>query len=74
MDKKTALVLLLENSLMIPDRMKQKILKELANLSQAHIDSLGSLLAQEHSYIVKNKPEILKNVKLLLDSISLATA
>ncbi|MBI4973300.1 hypothetical protein HZC27_01685 [Candidatus Roizmanbacteria bacterium] len=71
MDKKTALIILLENSFIVPDKAKVAILKQLDKLPSAQIDALGKLLAQERELLLKDKDAILKRAKLLLDTIEL---
>lgn len=73
MDKKTALIILLENSFIVPDKAKVAILKQLDKLPPAQIDALGKMLAQERELLLKDKGAILKRSKLLLDTIELIT-
>lgn len=73
MDKKTALAILLENSFVVPDKAKLKLLNSLDKLTQPQIEALGRLLAQERELILKNKAEILKRSRLLLDTLELIT-
>lgn len=73
MDKKTALIILLENSFIVPDKAKVAILKQLDKLPPAQIDALGKMLAQERELLLKDKDAILKRSKLLLDTIELIT-
>lgn len=69
MDKKTALVALLENSFWISDAAKKDILLKLNTLSNDQIDQLGKLLAEEKEVMIKDKEKILKNSALLLETI-----
>ena len=69
MDKKTALVTLLENSFWISDPAKKEILLKLNTLSDAQIDKLGKLLAKEREVMIRDKDKILQNSALLLDTI-----
>lgn len=73
MDKKTALAILLENSFVVPDKAKLKLLNSLDKLTQPQIEALGRLLAQERELVLKNKAEILKRSRLLLDTLELIT-
>lgn len=73
MDKKTALIILLENSFIVPDKAKVAILKQLDKFPPAQIDALGKLLAQERELLLKDKDAILKRAKLLLDTVELIT-
>ena len=74
MDKKIALILLLENSLIVPDRYKRVILQKINALNVEQIAAFGRLLASEQNMMVKDKALILKNTKLLLDTLRLVTA
>ena len=69
MDKKTALVTLLENSFWISDPAKKEILLKLNTLSDAQIAKLGKLLAEERKVIIRDKDKIMQNSALLLDTI-----
>lgn len=73
MDKKTALIVLLENSFVVPDKAKKALLLRLDSLTPAQIDALGSLLATERQLLLENKETILKRSKLLLDTLELIT-
>lgn len=69
MDKKVALVTLLENSFWIADTAKITILNKLDSLSDDQIDQLGKLLAEEREIMIQNKNSIIQNSELLLDTI-----
>jgi hypothetical protein len=70
MDKKTALVTLLENSFWIRDAVKINILKHINTLTDVQIDILGRFLAEEQKYIVSHKDEIMANSNKILDAIN----
>ena len=72
MNKKDALVLLLQDSLMVTDVEKKKILYRLDTLSSEQINILGKFLSYEQVSLIKNKEKILKQVKLLMNTLELA--
>jgi hypothetical protein len=69
MNKKVALVTLLENSYWISDPAKKEILLKLDTFTDAQIDKLGKFLAEERVVMIRDKDKILKNSALLLDTI-----
>ena len=71
MDKKEALITLLKNSLMITDSEKKKILYKLDSLSKEQIDALGTFLSYEQVCLLENKEKILKQTKLLMNTLEL---
>lgn len=71
MNKKEALVLLLQDSLMISDREKKKLLHKIPVLSGEQIDALGAFLSYEQSCLLENKDTILKQTKLLMNTLEL---
>jgi hypothetical protein len=71
MDKKDALVLMLENSLMVTDAEKKKVLYKLNSLSKEQIDALGTFLAYEQLGMLENKDKLLKQTKLLMNTLEL---
>jgi len=71
MNKKEALILLLQNSLMVTDFEKKKILHRLDLLSSEQIDTLGRFLSYEQVCLVENKEKLLKQTKLLMNTLEL---
>lgn len=69
MDKKTALITLLENSFWVSDKAKLRILKNLDAYTDIQIDQLGKFLAEERDVMVKDKVKILENTTSLLEII-----
>lgn len=53
MNKKTALTILIKNSFLIPDKKKEKLIKDLDSFSEEQIISLGKLLAFEKKRSLK---------------------
>ena len=68
MGKKTALVMLITNSFLIPDPEKKKLLDKLDNLTEEQIMALGKLLAIEREEMVKNRDQILKSSRMILQA------
>ena len=71
MNKKEALVLLLQNSLMVTDLEKKKILHKLSSLSDEQIDALGTFLSYEQVCMIENKDTLIKQTKLLMNTLEL---
>ena len=61
MDKKTALITLLENSFWVSDEAKKEILLKLDTLTGEQIDLLGKFLVKEREAMLKNKDQISSN-------------
>jgi hypothetical protein len=66
MDKKTALLTLLENSFWISDTDKRNILLKIDTLTDAQIDQLGKFLVEERDIMIQDKDKILNNSNSLL--------
>ena len=73
MEKKDALILLLQNSLIVTDKEKKKILHKLAALSSSQIDALGTFLSYEQVCLMENKDTLLKQTKLLMNTLELVS-
>jgi len=73
MNKKEALVLLLQNSLMVTDLEKKKMLYKLDSLSDEQIDALGTFLSYEQLCLLENKEKILKQTQLLMNTLELVS-
>ena len=71
MNKKEALVLLLQNSLMVTDLEKKKILHKMNSLSNEQIDALGTFLSYEQVCMIENKDTLIKQTKLLMNTLEL---
>ena len=71
MNKKEALVLLLQNSLMVTDLEKKKILHKMSSLSDEQIDALGTFLSYEQVCMIENKDTLIKQTKLLMNTLEL---
>jgi len=69
MDKKTALITLLENSFWISDSIKKNILLKINSLSEKQIDELGKFLVKEREIMIKDKDKIENNSKQLLQAL-----
>ena len=73
MKKKDALVLLLQNSLIISDVEKKKILHRLSAFTDEQIDALGVFLAQEQESMLENEEILIKETQLLMDTLELVS-
>ncbi len=73
MNKKEALVLLLQTSLMVTDWEKKKILHQIDSLSSEQIDAVGKLLSYEQVCLMDNEEKILKQTKLLMNTFELVS-
>jgi hypothetical protein len=73
MDKKQALILMVQNSLMVTDAEKKKILYQLDSFSREQIDALGVFLAYEQLGMIENKDKLLKQTKLLMNTLELVS-
>ena len=73
MDKKQALVFMLENSLVVTDAEKKKILYKLDSFTKEQIDAVGVFLAYEQLGMIENKDKLLKQTKLLMNTLELVS-
>jgi hypothetical protein len=72
MDKKSALIILLENSFWIADEAKIFILKNINKMGDEQITLLGKMLAEERQYMITHKDEVLHNSEKLLNTVKQA--
>lgn len=73
MNKKEALLLLLQNSLMVSDSEKKKIYHKIDTLSSEQIDALGTFLSYEQIALIENKEILLKQTQLLMNTLELVS-
>lgn len=69
MNKKTALLTLLENSFWINDAEKLKIISKIDTLSEEQLDTLGKFLADERNTMLKDGDQIIENSQKILETI-----
>jgi hypothetical protein len=69
MNKRTALVTLLENSFWITDEAKIAVYKKINTLTDDQVMTLGKSLAAVQDYMISHKEEIIKNSETLINSI-----
>ena len=62
--------MLITNSFLIPESEKKKILDKLDSLTEEQIMALGKLLAIEREEMVKNRDQILKNSRMILQAVA----
>jgi hypothetical protein len=55
MDKRVALVNLLENSLLIKDEIKKKLLEKIETMSDEDVDKLGKFLVLEREELLEDE-------------------
>ncbi len=72
MDKKTALLTLLENSFWIDDPTKLKVIDQIDTLTEEQIDELGKFLVAERDYMIEHEDEVLAKSQKILEIISQA--
>lgn len=73
MEKKKALLLLLQDSMMVTDAEKKKIFYKIHTFTSEQIDALGTLLSYEQQCLLENKERILKQTKLLMNTLELVS-
>ena len=69
MDKKTALITLLDNSFWISDPDKVIILQKIDTLTEEQIDSIGKFLVSERDFMLANEAQILDRTQKILEII-----
>ena len=72
MDKKTALLTLLENSFWIDDPTKLKVIDQIDTLTEEQIDELGKFLVAERDYMIEHEDEVLAKSQKILEIIGQA--
>jgi len=70
MDKKTALVTLLETSFWVTDPVKKEILARMDSLTEKDIDILGKFLVKEREVMIRDEDKILADSAKLLQLIT----
>lgn len=63
MDKKEALIILIQHSYILTDNDKVKLLGNLDKLTPEEIDKLGTLLATQKKAAIENNDEIIKQLE-----------
>ncbi len=63
MDKKEALIILIQHSYILTDNDKMKLLGNLDKLTPEEIDKLGTLLATQKKAAIENNDEIIKQLE-----------
>lgn len=63
MDKKSALIILIQHSYVLTDSDKVKLLGNIDKLSAEEIDELGTLLASQKKAAIENNDEIIKKLE-----------
>lgn len=60
MNKKRALVILVENSLIFTDEQKKEILQTIPQMNDEHVEQIGSFFRYEMEFRDKNQDEIMR--------------
>ena len=66
MDKKTALLTLLETSFWVPDAVKKELRLKVDSLTEAQIDEIGKFLVKEREIVLRDEDKILAETEKLL--------
>jgi hypothetical protein len=66
MDKKTAVVTLLETSFWVPDAVKNEIRSKLETLTEVQVDEIGKFLVQEREIVLRDEDRIVAESEKLL--------
>jgi hypothetical protein len=67
MDKKSALKVLIEESILLHDGIKEPLINKIPSMTDEEVDKLGTFLAMEQKELLENEEEIEKNLKALLE-------
>lgn len=74
MNKKIALVDLIEASVLLTAEQKLVVLDELPSFTEKQVNTLGSFLAMEQQFITDHKEELLDTMKKLYEELRLEDA
>ncbi len=69
MNKKIALINLIENSFLIGDEMKKELLKRTENMTDNEVNKLGKLLVLEREAILSNEKHFLKQIEKMIKPV-----
>ena len=70
MNKKLALVTLLEASLMLTAEEKLDLIDAVPGLNDRQVDALGVCLARERELVLANEPAVMSDIQKKLDDIA----
>lgn len=70
MDKKLALVTLIEHSLILSDEAKLGLLAKIETMTDGEVDKLGEFLAVERDYVLQNEDGIKKSVAEVMEDLA----
>ncbi len=74
MNKKIALVDIIEASILLTAEQKLLLLDELPAFTEIQVNALGSFLAMEQQFITDHSEEILANMKKIYEDLHLGDA
>jgi len=69
MDKKLALIKLIENSFLVGDKIKKKLLEKVENMSDDEVEKLGKFFVWERDVILADEEGFLKEVDKVIEGI-----
>jgi len=69
MDKKVALVTLIENSFVLPNEVKLELLGRVEGLSDTDVEKLGTFLAAERQFVLDHEKGVRDSVAEILQML-----
>ena len=70
MNKKIALVHLIEESLLLSSGQKLELLDMVAGFTQKQVDALGKFLVSEQEFLLDNQEEILTHTQSMIETLT----
>lgn len=70
MDKKLALVTLVEHSIVLSDEAKLALLAKMDTITDEEVEKLGAFLATERDYVLENQDGIKKSVAEVMQELA----
>lgn len=70
MDKKLALVTLIERSIALSDEAKLALFEKIETMTDEDAEKLGAFLAAERDYVLENEDGIKKSVAEVMDDLA----
>ncbi len=70
MDKKLALITLIEQSFFLPNEAKLALLGKVKGMSEEDVVKLGKFLSAEHAFVVKNEKLVKERTAAVVASLS----
>lgn len=70
MDKKIALINLIENSFVVGNKMKRKLLEKVEYMTDDEVNKLGKFFVSEREFILKDEAGFIAEVDKVIKSIA----